>query len=302
MKRKINRVGVSTLTVSLPSKWAKQQGLKAGDEVDVGEEGSKLLINVKDIKIEQKRVTIHLKAGQPLLRRYLTVMYKDGFDEIEITSESPIDKSILKDAINAMLGFELVEAHPNRIVVRNVATPNESEFGNIFNRLFLLILTIAKSVLEDLKTGKCNNFNEVSELELTTNKFYCFCQRVLIKRDAETRSKTMNLYLFTSMLENAADDLRQMSKILCSEKIKISKPIMEVFENCIKYIGAVFECFSKPEILKVYNIKKQRDLLIENIYSLFNKKNIGISEFKIVILIFSLVTNIKNIETEIYHL
>ena len=38
MKRKINRVGPNTLTVSLPSKWAKRYGLRKGDEINLEEQ------------------------------------------------------------------------------------------------------------------------------------------------------------------------------------------------------------------------------------------------------------------------
>ena len=42
MKRKVNRVGANTLTVSLPSKWAMKYGIKAGDEIEGNEEGKKI--------------------------------------------------------------------------------------------------------------------------------------------------------------------------------------------------------------------------------------------------------------------
>ena len=56
MKRKINRVGYSTLTVSLPSKWAKQYGLKPGDEVEISEDGRTLRIEAK--KGAKKKKTV----------------------------------------------------------------------------------------------------------------------------------------------------------------------------------------------------------------------------------------------------
>ena len=47
MKRKIVKHGNSTLTVSLPSKWAKNNSLKQGDEIDVIENGKELILNSK---------------------------------------------------------------------------------------------------------------------------------------------------------------------------------------------------------------------------------------------------------------
>ncbi|MCK5630481.1 MAG: AbrB/MazE/SpoVT family DNA-binding domain-containing protein, partial [Nanoarchaeota archaeon] len=35
MKRKVNKVGQNTLTVSLPSKWVKKLNIKPGDELEL---------------------------------------------------------------------------------------------------------------------------------------------------------------------------------------------------------------------------------------------------------------------------
>jgi len=43
MKRKLVKQGGTALTVSLPAKWAKKYDLKAGDEIDLVEEGNKKL-------------------------------------------------------------------------------------------------------------------------------------------------------------------------------------------------------------------------------------------------------------------
>ena len=42
MKRKINSVGQSTFTVSLPAEWAKYHNLKKGDEIEIVDLKTKL--------------------------------------------------------------------------------------------------------------------------------------------------------------------------------------------------------------------------------------------------------------------
>ncbi len=46
MKRKVSLHGPSTLTVSLPSKWVKKYCIKKGDELDIEEKNSTLIIQV----------------------------------------------------------------------------------------------------------------------------------------------------------------------------------------------------------------------------------------------------------------
>jgi len=122
--RKINRVGNSTLTVSLPHSWANVHNLKFGDEVIVEEKASFLTISPKAATPQPKKASIHLKKGVVFRRRYFAMMYKNGCDEIEVTSEDPLDTARVHQAMNRMLGFELQEATPTRVVVRNVAIRN----------------------------------------------------------------------------------------------------------------------------------------------------------------------------------
>jgi phosphate uptake regulator len=301
-KRKINRVGTSTLTVSLPSRWAKQYGLKAGEEVEVKEEGPQLVIGTSKAFSTPKKVSIHLKAGEPFRRRYLNVMYRDGYDEIELTSEEPIDRDYLKKAISELLGFELVESSPKRIVVRNVATPNESEFDNIFRRLFLLNVSMARSILDDIKAQQYTHFKEVAELEYTSNKLCYFCQRVLMKHDLKDRAMTLNMYRFASELEQMADHLKRICRTLSEEKTKLSKPVINAYENCLELLEQLYDTFYKMDTQKVTVVAKKQEAAFDEIYSLFHKKELRGPELEIAALMLGWITCIKGISVEMYHL
>ena len=47
MKRKLVSQGRATLTISLPSKWLKTFGLKAGDDIDIEEKGADLIVKTE---------------------------------------------------------------------------------------------------------------------------------------------------------------------------------------------------------------------------------------------------------------
>ena len=44
MRRKLIKQGIDTYTLSLPVKWIRKNNLKASEEVDIGEEGSNLMV------------------------------------------------------------------------------------------------------------------------------------------------------------------------------------------------------------------------------------------------------------------
>ena len=48
MKRKVNLVGSSTLTVSLPTAWAKERGIKKGDELNVSWDDQAVVFSIAE--------------------------------------------------------------------------------------------------------------------------------------------------------------------------------------------------------------------------------------------------------------
>src|SRR3989338_3672266 len=90
MKRKINRVGHNTLTISLPSKWAKKYNLQPRDELEVIEEKNRLLIS-SESQPKKDLGRISFKIGKEnyewSIRKILFSTYESGFDEVEIYTE-----------------------------------------------------------------------------------------------------------------------------------------------------------------------------------------------------------------------
>ena len=303
-KRKINRVGISTLTVSLPNKWAKTYGLRQGIEVDVIEDGPKLVVYSDGIIDLPKKIIIHLKKGQNFMRRYLNVMYRDGYDEIEITSEEPLNQTdfkYIKRGAAELLGFEVIELQPKRAVARNVATPNESEFENIFRRLFLLNITMSKTILEDMQAGCYSHTNDLAELEGTTNKFCHFCHRVLVKKDFKNRVMTLNMFRFAAELEQIADNLKRVCYVLVRQKKNLSKQVVDVFRDFTDLLHQVYTVFYQVDQTKLTELKKVRDRVYDEVYALFHK-NITGHEIEISALLLSNMNCIKTLESEMYHL
>ncbi|GAI31670.1 unnamed protein product, partial [marine sediment metagenome] len=84
MKRKIIKQGHNTLTVTLPSEWVKKLNLKGGDEIDVYEKESSLILNGYG-KAKEKSAVINIdKFTVPLLWRFFQGAYRAGCDEIKI--------------------------------------------------------------------------------------------------------------------------------------------------------------------------------------------------------------------------
>ena len=94
MKRKVNRVGQNTLTVSLPSKWVKENDVKQGDELEIIEEHNKILLSKgTPAKIEGSAFLGEVRFPNGEIsaigeRSYETPDYNESSDRIRIKVSS----------------------------------------------------------------------------------------------------------------------------------------------------------------------------------------------------------------------
>src|SRR3989338_4074636 len=88
MKRKVAKIGSSTLMISLPNKWARQHSIKKGDEIEIEEQGKRLVISLdKELELDKKEIEI--KEVGSIIGRILVALYKSGYDEIKIKYKDP---------------------------------------------------------------------------------------------------------------------------------------------------------------------------------------------------------------------
>ena len=62
MKRKVVQQGAATLMISLPSKWAREKGLKKGHEVNIDEDSGKLVVSIEGLA--EKKIFTQLSDQQ----------------------------------------------------------------------------------------------------------------------------------------------------------------------------------------------------------------------------------------------
>ncbi|HYB67701.1 MAG TPA: AbrB/MazE/SpoVT family DNA-binding domain-containing protein, partial [Candidatus Acidoferrales bacterium] len=96
--RKVQRVGYSTLTVSLPRDWVEDVKLKAGDIVSIKREddGSIKLVPGTEHKRDEIRncvVNADLCDSTHLLTRVITANYILGHDTIQILAKDELKKN-----------------------------------------------------------------------------------------------------------------------------------------------------------------------------------------------------------------
>ena len=121
MFRKLIKHGESSLTVSLPRYFVKENNLKKGQEIDIREVDNGLFLSVNNHK-ELRLISIDLSGQFCVIRKILGATYKCGYDEVNITFSSFNELKEIKDALQSQFeGFEIITQGKNNIVIKKIS-------------------------------------------------------------------------------------------------------------------------------------------------------------------------------------
>ncbi|MFH1505702.1 MAG: AbrB/MazE/SpoVT family DNA-binding domain-containing protein [archaeon] len=290
MKRKIVLNGPSTLTVSLPAKWAKSNNIKKGDEVHVTDENNMLKISVQENFESNKKTQVDVSGlSHAMTKSIIDMIHKSGYDEIEVFFDNAETVRILSERIQStLIGYEIVEQSSKSCVIKSISNIQKGEFENLLRRVFRVTLSLAEGVLETVKNKDFTNINESLILEKTNNRLTNYCERILNKQSYKDE-KTVYLFHVLWLLESIGDDYRNMIKFMGGLKnVEVNKEIIKNIELVNGLLKMYYELFYKynhqdmdvfrqkyKEVLKNLDnsaIRKDTDISINNhLHSITNR-------------------------------
>jgi len=301
MKRKIVKQGNGALTISLPASWTRRLGLKAGQELDMEEKETALVITAE--KGEKETIIVDTtKLSEVLVWTYLLSAYRNGYATIKIKHKNEQTK-LIQQVADAMLGMAITEqSNEETTIVDLMENPADREFANIFRRIFYMLEEMGDSCLEAIKKRQRESLASIVYQDYNINKFSNFCIRMIKKK---FRNGTIEYIV--SELENIGDEyarlglnLARFSSIRISEEmIDLLQEVNELFVNFHKlYYGfsdeaiaelikhkekinkklASAEIKSKQELVLSYHLSKIVHLVIsmtERVVMLKQKQQIS---------------------------
>lgn len=263
-RRKINLVGPSTLTVSLPSKWTKRYNLKKGDEITVEEAGASLTITTQGEPQAQK-TTLDVRHLAPLTRRAFDAIYKKGYDEVELTYEKPEELKDVESAINLEAKtFEIVSLAKGKCLVKSISEISDDEFDNILRRTFILLVEMSSGMLDAWKQEDFLTIEQLKQSEKTNNKFTHMLRRALNKKGYKEYKNTTLLYTIIEELEKIADELKFLGEYLVSNKVKITQESGALFKEVTTVVELVYKLFYKYDQKDAVTLAGLRKTIAEN--------------------------------------
>jgi len=266
MKRKLVKQGTATMMVSLPSKWVKKSGLKKGNEIDIEEKDSKLIISSEETKAKKKTEINLSSLNPPSIRTILTNSYRLGYDKIKINFKDKKTARFISDLIKTnLIGFEVIKSTDKFCEIENITEPSKEQFENIFSKILLNIEELFNVSKEMLK-GKKAEFQEIEE---KIQQFFNFCMRVITKESPENYQLR---WAFYTELIHGQRELYHMLKYLEKSKTKEDKETLELLNDSRKIFELLKKAYKEKNTADLEKIQAfERELIYRKGYGILRK-------------------------------
>jgi|SRR3989344_5521182 len=246
MKRSIVKHGPSTLTISIPSSWAKKNNLKPGITLDVEEKGSQLLISTKK-QDEFIKIEVDIKNNYKSGIRYINSLHRKGCDELYLKYDDPAYLKRIEQCLSEdILGFEIVKQDKNSCLIQDVTGTKAEEFDVLISRIWVILISISEDVLKAIREDSKSSLENIMSLDKRINKFTNFCIRILNKRGHINYKNIPVYYRLLRGLEELSDFYKYLLFYYCKNNMKVSKNFLDLLEETNDYLKEFNRCFYKP--------------------------------------------------------
>jgi len=287
--RKIQKIG-NTLYVSIPKSWTKQLQLKHGEKVTLVTKDGSISIYPKTGDTRPREITLSLnsKNSAQSIKRGIIAAYLDGFDTIEIKTETTFtedQQDVIRETINNLFGLEVIEVTGDTMMIVCLLK-QKMPVNKTINRIHNVIMSMFNetiSALEqqnvDLVKGLTRRTQDIKRLFLVTNRL--LRSIILFPQPSQTEELTLiDCVDYLQILHITAEITGNLKKI--AENIiplldhQLPTPIMELLVETSTGIKELYD--SSIQALLCKDIPLANNILdtsfnLANLWSLCLKAN-----------------------------
>lgn len=229
-RRKVQLTGGSTLTISLPIKWAREVGVKQGDELSLIQRSDNALLMrpMRGKKEEIKSAELVLSEKESLEGnfRYLIAHYLVGYDVIRLLSPGGFGaekrKWIKEEVRKRLIGMEVVGESSQEMVLKSFLKYEDFTLQDAIQSMSKIILSMQEDVIAALDERDQNLAKDVIERDNEIDRFYLLIVRQLkaAMSDAELAKKigvgrrrdSLGYRIIVKNMERMGDHLENIAK------------------------------------------------------------------------------------------
>ncbi len=256
MQRKVIQQGPSTLMVSLPSKWVKENHIQKGQELQIELQQSQLLISHRPVSIK-KKTHLYLKKKEEYLDRILMGKYREGWDEIYIKYDDPEILESIRQTLKYLLGFEIVDQTASSCTIKNISEGTEEEYPVMFRRMFQIMLTQADSCLAYAETQEEKHLTVAIDLRETLMRLEQFCLRLLNGQNHLSVAQKSLEFFYVWHLATFGRTWASFAKKRLLTRPKLSKQEVDFLREVVHYARDFYEAYYTREQKQLVGMKKK---------------------------------------------
>ncbi len=184
--RKVQRLGPSTLAMTLPAEWASEHNVEKGDEVSlrIGGKGT-LTVMPESVQTEESEAIIYTEdLDADAVERAIVAQYVLGRRIIHV--EAGEDATLKSEHINAvynaetqLMGLGVIEETPERIAIRCSVDPEDFTLDNLLERLESTGSTMRNEAVKSLAHGNPDLAQRALNRERQANKIFVLLLRLI---------------------------------------------------------------------------------------------------------------------------
>ncbi|WP_336002559.1 phosphate uptake regulator PhoU [Halorientalis halophila] len=184
--RKVQRLGPSTLAMTLPAEWASEHDVEKGDEVSlrIGGKGT-LTVMPESVQTEESEAIIYTEdLDAASVERAIVAQYVLGRRIIHV--EAGEDGTLKSEHINAvynaetqLMGLGVIEETPERIAIRCSVDPEDFTLDNLLERLESTGSTMRNEAVKALAHGNPDLAQRALNRERQANKIFVLLLRLI---------------------------------------------------------------------------------------------------------------------------
>ncbi len=226
--RKVQKLGLSSLGVSLPKAWIKDLGVEAGSTVVIQQEEDGTLRVGTDLTTTKSRTPECLLDAdnckqEGFLERLILASYNVGCDTIKIKARGELDAGQIKEiqtALSRLTGVTPVDQGMKYLTLENFAEPSRFPVEGLLRRLHFLVSRIQNLIFQMAVQG--GDFREqIRVAGGEVDRLYNFATRQLLLAAREPAvAKQIGLddprhivggRAFALLMQNVADSYVEMA-------------------------------------------------------------------------------------------
>ena len=258
-KRKIQLTGGSTLTISLPIKWAREAGIKQGDELSlIQRSDSSLILTPERKNKEQIRSTELVFSDEESFEdnfRYLIADFLVGYDRVKLLSPDGFGaeerKRIKEEVRKRLIGMEVVGESSKELILQSFLKYEDFTLRDAIRSMSEIILSMHADAISSLDERDTNLAEDVIERDNEIDRFYLLIVRQLkaAMSNSELATKigvgrqrdSLGYRIIVKSMERIGDHVENIAKNSLMINKESEKPVPVKSLRGIKEIGSCVE-------------------------------------------------------------